>query len=79
MKLEIALDKAWVDDYSTHIQELIEQEIDIRVRAEVKKIIADIVKQRIDALRERIAQQMRDLPSAKLDDFLLKLSRGDIR
>lgn len=75
MKLQVSLDDGWMDEYSDTLGEQIEAEIERCVKAEVNRVISVAVKQHVDQLRERIAAMMRNIPSKKLDDYLLRISR----
>lgn len=75
MKLEINLDKDWVDEYCDTLGEKIEAEIERCIKAEVNRAISAAVKQHVDKLRDRLAEMMRNIPSKKLDDYLARISR----
>lgn len=75
MKLQVSLDDGWMDEYGDSLGVQIEAEIERCIKAEVNRAISVAVKQHVDQLRERIAVMMRNIPSKKLDDYLLRISR----
>jgi len=75
MKLEINLDDKWVNDYEETIAEMIKFEIDDCVRKEVRKVIQGLVKESVDKFRDQLARKMRELTPAKLDQYLIKISK----
>lgn len=79
MKLQVSLDDGWMDEYSDTLGQQIEAEIERAIKAEVNRVISSVVKQHVDQLRDRIAKMMRDIPSKKLDDYLLRLSREGLK
>lgn len=75
MKLEVSLDRDWLNEYGDTIGEMIQVEIERAVKAEVNRVVREVVKADVDKLRERIAKMMREIPSNKVDAYLTRISR----
>lgn len=76
MNLSVSLDDQWVNDYEDTIAELIQQEINEAVRAEVKRVINKIVKDHVETLRKQIETQLKKSTPESLARLFLSLEKS---